>query len=61
MTPVACMGGWCSKRQECDLYAPGKRHQRIAERLCEKGKDGLLRETLAPAKVEETETVGEPG
>ena len=54
MTPVACMGGWCAKRQECDLYRPGRQHARIAERLCEQGKDGLLRVALAPVVDEDT-------
>lgn len=35
---VACMGGWCRRRNSCAHYhAP--HHIAIAERLCEKGND----------------------
>lgn len=34
---VACMGGWCNKRQECAHY--WSKSTARSERLCERGKD----------------------
>lgn len=34
---VACMGGWCRKRDECAHYHSRSRIR--SERLCERGKD----------------------
>ena len=32
MTPISCMGGWCSLRQECARHLTPT--ERVAERLC---------------------------
>ena len=41
---TACMGGWCRKREGCPHYA--LRVGTPSERLCVKGKDGVLDRTL---------------
>jgi hypothetical protein len=40
MTPIACMGGWCVKREHCPHYHAESRHQPV-ERLCVPGRDGF--------------------
>lgn len=35
MSGVACMGGWCARRDQCRLYWAGGRC--VSERLCEAG------------------------
>ncbi|MDI4633314.1 hypothetical protein J7U46_09670 [Pelomonas sp. V22] len=39
MTPQACMGGWCLKRDTCSNYLHGAGQP--VERLCQKGRDGV--------------------
>lgn len=39
MTPQACMGGWCLKRDTCANHLHGAGHP--VERLCQKGRDGV--------------------
>jgi hypothetical protein len=45
MSPIQpCMGGGCSKRQACRNYHAATPDQQPAERLCEKGRDGVALE-----------------
>ncbi len=44
----ACMGGWCLVRNGCRHY--GFRTPHAAERLCVKGRDGVLKR---PPEVDE--------
>lgn len=41
MTPVPCMGGFCSKRERCPHYLAASPKVEPVERLCERGHDGL--------------------
>lgn len=41
----ACMGGWCKKRENCPHYAV--RVGTPSERLCLKGRDGVLDTVLS--------------
>jgi len=44
----ACMGGWCLKRLQCPNYTEADRSdQEPAERLCERGRDGVLADATA--------------
>lgn len=61
MTIVACMGGWCRRRNSCQHYH-AERSQAVSERLCEKGRDEpeSMRDTrfdawLAGATAEQVE------
>lgn len=35
---VACMGGWCQRRERCPYYT--SKSPTVHERLCVKGRDG---------------------
>lgn len=37
-----CMGGWCARREQCPNYRAGAEHGNPAERLCERGADGVI-------------------
>jgi hypothetical protein len=43
MNELACMGGWCSRRESCPHYLAEDRSE-PAERLCEPGRDGVMLE-----------------
>lgn len=52
----ACQGGWCRRRENCQHYnAPDRRYP--ADRLCEKGRDGVLRMSKPVPLSAITETV----
>lgn len=40
MTPVPCMGGFCSKRERCPHYLAASPDVEPEERICERGHDG---------------------
>ena len=40
MNAVACMGGWCHRREQCQHYHADDRSD-PAERLCVPGHDGI--------------------
>jgi hypothetical protein len=50
---TACMGGWCRKREQCPHYAT--RVGTPSERLCVKGKDGVLDRAMVEVKPEPEE------
>lgn len=47
----ACMGGWCSRREQCQNYHAEDRRNPI-ERICEPGRDGL-RVVIIPEERED--------
>lgn len=38
-----CMGGWCRRRDVCANFRASSERERPAERLCERGQDGVSR------------------
>lgn len=44
---IPCMGGWCAKRMTCPNYTEADRNDEPAERLCERGHDGVLADVTA--------------
>lgn len=56
MSALACMGGWCNQRETCPRYLTNS--NRTAERLCEPGRDGVLKVT-APKPAEQVENTTE--
>ena len=48
MTP--CMGGWCSKREQCPHHMQADRRN-PAERLCVRGRDGVRLSQAGAARV----------
>lgn len=53
MTPQACLGGWCLKRDTCSNHLHGAGHP--VERLCQKGRDGVSSLfTVQPIEPEES-------
>jgi hypothetical protein len=54
----ACMGGWCARRDHCPHFHAEDRRQ-PAERLCERGHDGMPA-TLQHEPTTDTATTGAP-
>lgn len=53
-TALSCMGGWCKQRDTCPHHLPSSMRRRIRDRLCEPGRDGVLRVEFvrkAPAEM----------
>ena len=59
MSAPSCMGGWCKQRDTCPRHLTNAR-KRTAERLCEPGRDGVLRVTV-PRAAKQVETTNEKG
>lgn len=47
---IACMGGWCQKRQQCPHYTEAARVN-PEERLCLQGQDGVRAIETSPFRV----------
>ena len=55
MSAKPCMGGWCRRREFCSHYL-AKPSKTAAQRLCEPGRDGVMRSAIdrRPAPAETT-------
>ena len=48
---IACLGGWCTKRQQCPHYTEADRLGKREERLCLRGQDGVRLIDASPART----------